>query len=227
MSSPFQDFLYPIHKFLEDTAKKHMARLSGTVLDLGCGMSPYQRFLPDNVTYLGVDRLVRGKVQVRCAAESLPFQEKSFDSVVCTEMLELSPRPWQVIAEISRVLKPGGYVYITWPFDWHMHFEPHDYFRVTPYGMRSLLESNGFEVEELESVGGVFTSFVSKLIENVVCDWWLPATQKLGVKRGAYRAAAMLFLPVNLFMYTAGPLFDKASPRNPFCVAALARKKNS
>src|SRR5689334_669801 len=106
MPSPFQDFLYPIHKFLEDAAKKYLARFSGAVLDLGCGLSPYQKFLPENVSYVGVDRLVRGKVQVRCAAESLPFHEKSFDCVMCTEMLELSPRPWRVIAEISRVVKP-------------------------------------------------------------------------------------------------------------------------
>ena len=225
MPSPLQDFLYPLHKLLEDTAQRHLAQLSGTILDLGCGGSPYQRFLPEGVHYLGADRVTRGQARLRCAAEALPFRDHSFDSVMCTEMLELSPAPWKVVAEIARVIKPGGRVYLTWPFDWHMHYEPHDYFRVTPYGMRALLESNGFEVEALESVGGIFTSLVSKLIENAVCDWWLPATKRLGITRGAYRAAAMFFLPVNLFMYTAGPLLDQASPRNPFCIAALARKK--
>ena len=59
MPSPLQDFLYPLHKLLEDTAQRHLAQLSGTILDLGCGGSPYQRFLPEGVHYLGADRVTR------------------------------------------------------------------------------------------------------------------------------------------------------------------------
>lgn len=42
-------------------------------------------------------------------AEQLPFESEQFDVVVCVDVLEHVENPGQAIAEISRVLKPGGF----------------------------------------------------------------------------------------------------------------------
>lgn len=47
--------------------------------------------------------------------EALPFVDNSFDGVVSIETIEHLENPWFFLREVSRVLKPGGYVIITTP----------------------------------------------------------------------------------------------------------------
>jgi SAM-dependent methyltransferase len=70
-----------------------------TVLDLGCRAGALsQHFLAGNeVTGLDVD-------------EPLPFEDGTFDAVVAGEILEHVRFPDEVVAEIRRVLRPGGVV---------------------------------------------------------------------------------------------------------------------
>ena len=50
---------------------------------------------------------------LRCPAQSLPFGDASFDVVTCLEALEFMPRPAAVLAELLRVLRPGGLLFIS------------------------------------------------------------------------------------------------------------------
>jgi len=51
----------------------------------------------------------------RSDAECLPFRSRSFDVVLCLQLLEHTPYPENVIAEITRVLKPGGILFLSAP----------------------------------------------------------------------------------------------------------------
>ncbi|MDF1627078.1 MAG: class I SAM-dependent methyltransferase [Parvibaculaceae bacterium] len=51
-------------------------------------------------------------------ALSLPFADNAFDKIVCSEVLEHIPNYRQAIAEISRVLKPGGTFAVSVPRYW-------------------------------------------------------------------------------------------------------------
>jgi 2-polyprenyl-3-methyl-5-hydroxy-6-metoxy-1,4-benzoquinol methylase len=90
-----------------------------TVLDLGCRAGALsQHFLAGNeVTGMDVDEHAlrfaadRGLTTVwGDVEEPLPFEDESFDAVVVGEILEHVRFPDEVVAEIGRVLKPGGVV---------------------------------------------------------------------------------------------------------------------
>jgi len=55
----------------------------------------------DRVTYIWQD------------AQTLPFDADTFDAVTCLEALEFMPDPQAVLAELVRVLRPGGVLLIT------------------------------------------------------------------------------------------------------------------
>jgi SAM-dependent methyltransferase len=50
---------------------------------------------------------------VRQDAMALPFADASFDAVTCIEALEFLPQPLGALAEMSRVLRPGGQLLIS------------------------------------------------------------------------------------------------------------------
>lgn len=52
---------------------------------------------------------------VTADATNLPFPADAFDAVIAAEILEHVPRDWRAIAEIARVLRPGGIAAITVP----------------------------------------------------------------------------------------------------------------
>ena len=63
-------------------------------------------------------------------AHALDFPDDSFDTVVSTEMLEHDSAFWLSLAEMGRVLRPGGSLLLTTRgngFPRHSH--PHDYWR--------------------------------------------------------------------------------------------------
>lgn len=126
-------------------------RLHGRVLDAGCGCMPYRPlFHVDH--YVGVDVDVRGtrgqgRADVLFDGRTLPFGSMTFDGVLCTQVLEHVFEPERFLGELSRVLKPEGVLLLTVPFVWDEHEVPNDFARYSSYGLRALLERNGFTVE--------------------------------------------------------------------------------
>jgi ubiquinone/menaquinone biosynthesis C-methylase UbiE len=86
------------------------------MLDAGCGTGLNLASLP--LGSIGIDlnprnlALVRerlpGQVAVEGDIEQMPFHDETFGTVLCTEVLEHVPYPDLALAEIRRVLRPGG-----------------------------------------------------------------------------------------------------------------------
>lgn len=92
---------------------------AGRVLDLGCGVGhSYERLAPRETVGVDVDPAVlAGQARETQAADMrrLPFAGGSFASVLAVQSIEHVPDPERVLAEVVRVLEPGGTAVIVTP----------------------------------------------------------------------------------------------------------------
>ncbi|MBU6407886.1 MAG: methyltransferase domain-containing protein [Alphaproteobacteria bacterium] len=95
----------------------------------------------------------------------IPFPDATFDYVLCTEVLEHVENPGELIAEMRRVLRPGGLIVATVPFSARVHHAPHDFHRYTRYRLASLVACVGATV--IEERGDDLATLANKLI--VIC----------------------------------------------------------
>jgi SAM-dependent methyltransferase len=111
-------------------------------LDLGCGL---RNEVHENCLYLEVYPSPTADVIVEPNCQ-YPFRSQSFDGIGCIAVLEHVTKPWQVVAEIRRMLKPGGKAYIAWPFLAPVHGYPSHYYNATREGLK-LLFADGFDID--------------------------------------------------------------------------------
>ena len=102
------------------------------VLDIGSGKSIVPGEYKNTIT---MDFSIIDKPLVRGTALKLPFKISIADGIVHSWVLEHIEEPKQVIDEFYNTLKPGGYLYLTTNFVWHLHEEPRDFYRYTKYGL--------------------------------------------------------------------------------------------
>ncbi len=140
--SPLMGCPYPAPRW--NRSVKRVIRELGSdaqILDLGSGT---HRRAP-NVINLEIESTPM--VDVVADGHSLPFADSVFDAVVSEAVLEHVSAPQQVVTEMYRVLKPGGYVCAAVPFLQGYHASPHDYQRWTTTGFVTLFS----QFREVES----------------------------------------------------------------------------
>lgn len=142
----------------ERALRAALSRLHGRVLDIGCADKRLAALLPAGCSYIGLDYpktavgMYRTRPDVFADARSLPFVARGMQGVIFKDVLEHVPGPEAVLAEIGRVLEPGGTLVLWIPFIYPIHDAPHDFQRYTEHGLREYLSRNGLEVTELETV---------------------------------------------------------------------------
>jgi ubiquinone/menaquinone biosynthesis C-methylase UbiE len=144
-----------------------------SVLDVGCGNGNLLALLNNSSRKLaGADlspemlrhawaKLGDGIDLKVTDSENLPWNPGSFDAITCTDSFHHYPNPAQVLLEMRRVLKPGGYIVIAdpWapaPFRWIVNF----LFRFGISGdvklystaeWRRMMDAAGFQLSRLEN----------------------------------------------------------------------------
>ena len=143
------------------------------VLDAGSGEGRLRQYF-GHCRYTGVDLAVGdaawdySRLDARADLENLPFAEGGFAAALNVTVLEHVRRPERVLAEIARVLEPGGLLLLAIPQEWEVHQAPHDFFRYTRYGIAWLLEQAGFQEIRIESPGGFFTLLGRRSLDSVL-----------------------------------------------------------
>src|SRR4051794_9854427 len=114
------------------------------VLDAGAGAAPYRELFEGRIytttDWANTPHPEGLQADVIAPIDDLPFEDAAFDCVVCTEVIEHVADPVAALAELRRVLAPGGSAWVTAPFVWEFHEEPYDFFRYTRHGLRAVLD---------------------------------------------------------------------------------------
>jgi SAM-dependent methyltransferase len=87
------------------------------ILDVGGRIQPYRSLFGDRLrSYVALDlRRTTPLVDVVARGEQIPLMSEHFDLVICTQVLEYVLDPSALIAEVHRVLKPGGWLMLSVP----------------------------------------------------------------------------------------------------------------
>lgn len=89
-----------------------------------------------------------------CSARLSHKLMRRYDVIMCTEVLEHVQHPFMAVVNLWRMLRPGGSVYITTPFNFFIHEPSPDCWRFTAEGIKSLMEHAGFEDYTVQPVNG-------------------------------------------------------------------------
>jgi ubiquinone/menaquinone biosynthesis C-methylase UbiE len=123
------------------------------VFDAGAGDGHWRKRIPKDIQYTSMDLGVGDSnvdyshLDIKGDLSKIPLETASVDVIMCIQVLEHVPQPWLVLKEFSRILKPGGYAFISLPHSVPLHQEPYDFYRYTKHGVRYLLTENDFDVE--------------------------------------------------------------------------------
>lgn len=179
------DPLHLARRLLRQAVMQHASFARGRMLDIGCGTKPYRDLFAQVEWNIGMELPGNGSPDVFGDALRLPFRAEAFDTVLCNEVLEHVTEPSALIAEVTRVLKPGGHVLLTTPQTWGLHHEPHDFYRYTKYGLRYLAEHNGLIVVALAPTCGLWATVAQRIADTMVftyaANWPRLASKLLGV----------------------------------------------
>jgi SAM-dependent methyltransferase len=134
------------------------------VLDMGGGarfqkwLAPYKELFKD-CDYRTMDYDARTGADVVGDIHNIPLADESIDGIICHSVLEHIENPQRAMAEMRRILKPGGklFVYVPsiYPYHARKNFYP-DYWRFFDDTMRFLFK--GMSDVEIVKRGGYFSA---------------------------------------------------------------------
>lgn len=166
-------FLRPWDTFFREKMTRIFSE-KRSVVDIGGGLridpKKNNRFEPsrewlkplaEKVEYKILDKVPDFHPDIVGDIHDLPLKDASQDALICIAVLEHVEEPHKAMAEMYRVLKPGGYLFIYVPFLYYYHAEKGyygDFWRFTKDSLQYL--ARDFSSCELESVRGPVETLV-------------------------------------------------------------------
>jgi SAM-dependent methyltransferase len=145
------------------------------VLDLYCGTSPYRDLVPPHTRYVTLDINDRYGVPDIVTEEFLPLPDASFDLILFTEAFHYLQDPERGVAELQRVLRPGGTLVMTVPLVWEYdrriverrYTGPHLASLFEAWNDVRLMENGGYSVTWATVTGRVMRGIVELMPARV------------------------------------------------------------
>jgi len=149
---------YYVEKFLRESS----GFVKGRCLEFGDHR--YRSLFPNVSIYQVISIYAAPGVDYVCDIhDPVCLPEARFDSIICTQTIEHLVSPETAAKNLFRSLKPAGVLLLTAPFINNIHYDPTDFRRFSPEGVRLILESAGFVIEELDYGGNAAVSTGSLL----------------------------------------------------------------
>ncbi len=145
-----------------------------------------------NITYQKIDQEYYPNEQnIVGNAENLKeiIKDETQDLVMAVELLEHTQHFWDVINEIIRICKIGGYIFITCPsFNYPKHEYPIDLWRIGPNALTSFFPTSNFKTIKLEKEGDKESPrrilILVKKLKNISINYTQPENGKTDWKTG-------------------------------------------
>lgn len=144
---------------------RHLFR--GRVLNAGAGSRDISHLVEGEL--FNQDIKAGPHIHFDSPLHEIPVEDGYFDTIICNAVLEHVENPDEVLAELARVCKPGGTLYLCVPFLQPEHLDPTDYQRYTLDGLTREVERHGFEVRDSGPVHSVYTT-----LAWIMRDWLGP-----------------------------------------------------
>lgn len=213
-SASLADPFFLAHRALRKEIQRMAADASGLVLDVGCGTAPYRQLFDRTCYYVGIEVASRSRfgsaklgANIFYDGQSLPLRDACVDNVLCSQVLEHVFDPLTFLAELHRVLRPGGRLMLTVPFVWDEHEQPYDFARYSSYGLRHLADKSGFET---------LTARRTLADASLFAQLWLAYWFKVVVRSGcASSPRKALIAGMSVAVNVVGLLLSKMLPASP------------
>lgn len=193
-----------------------------TVVDLGCGESPFGDLLERFHTCLKVDFTPYDGVNIVANLnERFPIRSNYADIVIASNTLEHLPDTESFLKECFRILKPGGSIIITVPFLIPLHQEPFDFLRFTEYQLKYLLEKSEFSEIKIMPLSNFFEIYYAT--QNAFLNASINQQKKLIFKIFLRIFRKIQFLMTMLMSIFFKNVEDKQYPKG---YGIVAKKKN-
>jgi ubiquinone/menaquinone biosynthesis C-methylase UbiE len=178
--------------YVDDFLTTHASSLrpASLVLDLG-GTKTHKRGLFDisrfDINVLTYNLVPTKGVDVQGTALALALESGCVDAVICSEVLEHITEPVMVLAEIYRILRPGGVMFATVPFLYRIHADPSDYGRYTHHFWSAALSAIGFTGVQVTAQGYFFT-----VLEDFILQYHLEKFSRPPFRRASRFLATII-----------------------------------
>lgn len=170
-----QFFSPALHALVQKLIPIFDTYVKGAVIDIGCGDMPFKDQLKSRGTAYDTLDITEKTVGITYVASILDMSMVKagyYDTAVCIEVLEHVPEPFIALKQINRILKNDGLLILSAPHLSRLHEEPHDYYRYTHHGIRTLLENNGLKVIRMEPCGGLLCFLGHQFSTLLLCSFF-------------------------------------------------------
>lgn len=123
--------------------------------------------------YLRMDIAAGADVDVVADLHGMPADwTDRFGALVAVAVFEHLERPWIAAREVARVLKPGGFFFVSTHQTFPIHGYPSDFFRFSKEALRLIFEDAGLEVEACDYSDRCVIIPPASLVPHVIVDDW-------------------------------------------------------